>query len=898
MNKKNVATIYNPNLLSKEELVSNFVVRQRKFKKIFKDIKASKMIRPEQHLLIEGQRGMGKTTILLRLSYELENDPELNKWLIPVVFNEEQYDVNSLSGLWELLAKYLEDKDESFHGLFDEMDSNYSRFEENEREYEKFIFLLLIRALKREGKKLLLFIDNFGEMFTKLENESQRLREILMTCEYLRIIAASSIVSEAFFKYDEPLYEFFKIEKLNELTFEETKALLLKLGGTYGENRVKEIIEKEPERIETLRRLTGGVTRTIVLLYEIFIDDETGNAFNDLESVLDRVTPLYKHRMDDLSPQLQKIVHTIALNWDAMPTREIAKKTRIPSGSVAAQLKKLAKSGLILEIKPEHTKNKLYIIRERFFNIWYLMRNGRKGDKNRVIWLARFFENWLNPKDLRTRVEKFLDGFEKGIYGEKQKNYLVLLYKHPILRTPRYLLQEILLKESQNTNKEIKLSAINDNKEVFKYKLENPNFSFSQTEFKELLFLSNISLIVKGKIIEDFRKISKETFRKITSSLKKERSYLREKAITLIDEKDDCEGNFITLAKLHLNYLNNIEQGLYYYTKAANIGCYDNLQLGKLFTKYKDSFNAEKYFLRAVQDDGNEKALIELGNLYKDIFNDYKEARDFYKEAYSKTGNRSAIFRYAWILDKLGKFEESVEAYLEFVKLPGYKGGAYANIAWICKNEFNDYETTEYYLLKAIEEKNSNAKRWLGELYIQDMGKFEEGESILLDRIREEDHESMNSLAWVYYLISSKPKEALIFSSRAFGIKQSSFIAHTHATVLLWNEKFKEADKVVQRFFSDYENIERFENDIIDYLLLLISKGRYSNCYEIFSSQIGKKNKLKDRFKPVYYSLMHFMKKEHPLEHLKMGEELKETVQEILDKIEEKKKKYRLNISK
>ena len=37
------------------------------------------------------------------------------------------------------------------------------------------------------------------------------------------------------------------------------------------------------------------------------------------------------------------------------------------------------------------TKNHLYRLEERFFNIWYLMRFGRKTHQ-RVLWLVRFFE--------------------------------------------------------------------------------------------------------------------------------------------------------------------------------------------------------------------------------------------------------------------------------------------------------------------------------------------------------------------------------------------------------------------------------------------------------------------------------------------------------------------------
>ncbi len=50
---------------------------------------------------------------------------------------------------------------------------------------------------------------------------------------------------------------------------------------------------------------------------------------------------------------------------------------------------------------------------------------------------------------------------------------------------------------------------------------------------------------------------------------------------------------------------------------------------------------------------------------------------------------------------------------------------------------------------------------------------------------------------------------------------------------------------------------------------------------------------LKDRFKPVYYALMFFMKNDFPNEYVKMGGELKETVEEIIATIQQLEKEYR-----
>ena len=101
MSRIDLPKIYNPASQTKQELIDNFVVRLKIFKEIFEDIKTSKMKHPEQHYIIQGIRGQGKTTLLLRLAYEIQNDKELNKWLIPITFGEEQYSVRKLFKLWE-----------------------------------------------------------------------------------------------------------------------------------------------------------------------------------------------------------------------------------------------------------------------------------------------------------------------------------------------------------------------------------------------------------------------------------------------------------------------------------------------------------------------------------------------------------------------------------------------------------------------------------------------------------------------------------------------------------------------------------------------------------------------------------------------------------------------------
>jgi Fe2+ or Zn2+ uptake regulation protein len=417
--------LFNPASQPKEILIENFVVRTKVFEKIFKDIEKGNMKYPEQHYLLQGLRGMGKTTLLLRLKYEVEKNEKLSNWLIPVFFNEESYDLSSLSNLWEKLLKYLDD----YWGIGSKL---YDRTEKfiGSIDYEKLCFDLLIAALHERKQKLLILFDNFGELFLDnlKERETHRFREILMHCNDIRIVAASAIVLEDQHDYSKPFFEFFRIIYLDGLSKDETLDLITKLQEKETDKKID--IEKNKAKIETLALLTGGVIRTILLLYEVLLSDENGTALRDLDVILDRITPLYKHRMDALPVQQRKIVDVVAKSWDAISVKDIASQIRddgkpMQGKAISAQLAQLEKNNVI-EKKETTTKNNFYQLKERFFNIWYLMRNGDRYDRCRVEWLTKSIE--LLYSDDENGVEGFINNhIEKLKKGNYNPNSALLI---------------------------------------------------------------------------------------------------------------------------------------------------------------------------------------------------------------------------------------------------------------------------------------------------------------------------------------------------------------------------------------------------------------------------------------------------------------------------------------
>ncbi|HEY0067789.1 MAG TPA: AAA family ATPase, partial [Flavisolibacter sp.] len=164
--------LYNPDRKSKDVLITEFVVRTQVYEQIMHDLETSRMEHPEQHYLIVGQRGAGKTTLLNRLKYGVEDSIVLKDWLIPVIFSEEQYNITELANLWENVGQYLDDY-HGFEGLAGEMEKQLGA-----RDFEEKCYDLLEKYLREHGKKLVLLIDNIGDLLKKMDNvEVHRLRE-------------------------------------------------------------------------------------------------------------------------------------------------------------------------------------------------------------------------------------------------------------------------------------------------------------------------------------------------------------------------------------------------------------------------------------------------------------------------------------------------------------------------------------------------------------------------------------------------------------------------------------------------------------------------------------------------------------------------------------------------
>jgi TPR repeat protein len=593
--------LYNPANQSYQQLLDGFVVRKKEFKRIMSDLTSADFDNSAQHYLIEGQRGTGKTSLLLRVRYEIERNADFEHLLV-VQFAEEQYNIFDLCRLWESTAEALEDV-AGFEGISDEMDQH-----NEDDDYRQECFGFIERQLVKHNKRLVLLLDNFGDILDRFSDiEQKRLRDIFHNSSHIQLIASSSRSLEHTYKHDKPFFEFFKTIKLTGLNKKDVNTLLLTLAehNPVHASNMQHIMKTQPQRLETIRRLTGGIPRTIVLLFEIFAD-ESADVFEDLELILDRVTPLYKHRMDDLATQQQAIMDTIALSWDGISSKEIVhglKKRGFNSKTVSAQLISLSKNGLV-ESKNIDKKNKLYFIRERFFNIWYLMRYGRKKNKDQVKWLVRFLQQWCSDDELNSRAQRHIACAKSGRLNSRGG----------------YIMAEAL--GATLTDRDIQHEVLTETKKALRK---------SDPDIDRKLGKSDLEMFT----------LAGDSFHNGDFELAKKYS-------KVLAEKGDVLSMF-NLAWLYQEKFKDADAAITYYKMSIEKG--DKISMFNLALLYAEEFrdfdSAVTYYKMAIEN-GDVKAMHNLAALYQIEFKDFDAAISCYKMAIEKD-DVDAINNLAWL---------------------------------------------------------------------------------------------------------------------------------------------------------------------------------------------------------------------------------------------------------
>ena len=422
--------LYNPAQLTSEELKASFVAREETLAELLRVTGEQVPGRPCQHMMLIGPRGMGKTTLGLRFLYAVEDDAELSAQWQPVAFHEESYGIGSLAEFWLASLEHLT-RATGDPRWADRADS-LAEDEGDTQRLAAYALAALLDFSEASGKRLILFVENLDAVFGQLrsEREVHALRASLIELPEILLLGSANAVFEAIRSHGEPFYEFFRLFTLKGLEEADARRMLEAVAHSEGRPEIAATLGGEHGRLETIRRLTGGNPRLLVLSCRMLIESPLGSAIEDLEQLIDEQTPYFKARIEELPVQARKVFHCLAEGWRPMLAKEVAAAAKLSSSHASAQLRQLLEKGYAREVRLPGAKRARYEVNDRFYNIYYLLRFSHTG-RDRLERLVAFLHDLFGPAGMRTMYPAALAALRAdGLGAAAVSEWLSVLAPH------------------------------------------------------------------------------------------------------------------------------------------------------------------------------------------------------------------------------------------------------------------------------------------------------------------------------------------------------------------------------------------------------------------------------------------------------------------------------------
>ena len=158
-------------------------------------------------------------------------------------------------------------------------------------------------------------------------------------------------------------------------------------------------------RLQALYRMTAGNPRLTMMLYELIAHESVTGVQDQFHLLLDRISPFYQGRLNDLPPGQRALLECLASMRDQEKTpAAIAARMRMSQQETSSLLKRLSDAHYLRAARhPRDKRSRLYTIREGFFDIWLAMSLSR-GARRRLPFLLEFFS--LFYPSIEAREEK------------------------------------------------------------------------------------------------------------------------------------------------------------------------------------------------------------------------------------------------------------------------------------------------------------------------------------------------------------------------------------------------------------------------------------------------------------------------------------------------------------
>ncbi len=421
--------LYRSGVTSPERLHRTSVGRERILDNAIESLRGSVGRKSKHHMLFIGPRGIGKTHLLSCIEDTVQSDEALSASVVVVRFPEESSQTRSfadfLIGVCQILKDVLEGEP-----LWTDLFARVQTEEDNTRVVDTLVPAIRQRN-RRCNRTLLIMLENLGEILTRQirnKNDIASLRKFLMADNGCLLLATAPLHFDGITDIGQPFYDFFDIQILENLSFEETVEVIRLNLDWDGRTDILETYNDMRPRLQALYRMTGGNPRLTMMLYELIAHESVAKVQDQFHLLLDRISPFYQSRLNDLPPAQRALLECLASMRDQEKTpAAIAARMRMSQQETSSLLKRLSDAHYLRVAQhPRDKRSRLYTIREGFFDIWLAM-NLSRGACKRLPFLLDFFNLFYPSIDAREEKRHLLREkliAEGSIDAEKALDYL------------------------------------------------------------------------------------------------------------------------------------------------------------------------------------------------------------------------------------------------------------------------------------------------------------------------------------------------------------------------------------------------------------------------------------------------------------------------------------------
>ncbi|MBF8276567.1 MAG: Helix-turn-helix, type 11 domain protein [Candidatus Brocadiaceae bacterium] len=391
---------YNPRKKSFQQLEKSLVGKDRWdiLNSILKELSLKKGESPKQHWMVVGPRGIGKSHLLSLLYYKITNDDTLRNLWIPVLFPEEIRMAGDLAKFLERAVREIcQDLEKTNDSLVIELQSKIDGIKKvPSDERREYLFSVLTWIHTTTGRYILLITENLQQLLGKRISviEQKKLRAYLQTEEAVLLIGSATTVFDALHDHSHPFYHFFHISRLEDLSFDDLKSLVINLLTDGNQHELAKKVAANEARIRALYSFTGGNPRIAVFLAAMLKAEMPDEMMAVMDKILDEMTPYFEAILSEVPRYQEEILNTLAAYEPAQSPKDIAAHLEIPQPTVRNYLMQLKENGYV-KIAFSKGKYSYYCLKEYLYRIWYQMRDS--GHREETRWLMELLLMLYSP---------------------------------------------------------------------------------------------------------------------------------------------------------------------------------------------------------------------------------------------------------------------------------------------------------------------------------------------------------------------------------------------------------------------------------------------------------------------------------------------------------------------